>query len=241
MNTPKTLGQRLKYARNSFGTQESLSEATGISQNTISNYENDKRQPKAGVAQKLCDALGISTRWLLSGTGEMRPTESIKQTNESSTLFPQEPDIFPVVYEAQKGEGLINIPIVTAKLSAGVGSLQVESDVESYFAFSSAFLHRKGNPQSMVVMRVEGDSMSPEIRDEDMVLIDQSKREIRLGRIFAVGFEDAIYLKRIDKEPGKLLLKSVNPAYPPIEIKLGDQEADSFRVIGQVLWVGREY
>lgn len=242
LNTPKTLGERLKYARKPLGTQGALSEATGISQNAISNYENNKRQPKVGVAQILCDALGISPRWLLTGEGEMRSSELIPKPeaivkHEQSGVS----QVFPVVYESQDGEDLINVPLVAARLSAGVGSLQVDGDVESYVGFSSAFLHRKGNPKRMVVMRVEGDSMSPEIRDGDMVLLDQSKTGVRLGRIFAVGFGEAIYLKRIDMEPGKLLLKSVNPAYSPVEIFLGSQEAESFRVIGEVLWVGREY
>lgn len=93
----------------------------------------------------------------------------------------------------------------------------------------------------MVLMRVEGDSMQPEIMDGDAVLLDQSKTDIRIGKIFAVGFEDAIYLKRIDKVPGKVILKSTNPAYPPLEIDVQGQEEDLFRVIGQVLWIGREY
>lgn len=236
MNTPSTLGERLKFAREPAWTQKALSDATGISQNALSNYENNKRMPKVEFVPKLCAALGVSSEWLLNGKGEMRPDSGTKHPDSAPATA-----IFPVVYEAQDGEDLLNVPLVAARLSAGTGSLQVDSDVETYFAFSSAFLHRKGNPQRMVVMRVEGDSMSPEIRDGDMVLIDQSKTEIRLGRIFAVGFEDSIYLKRIDKEPGKLLLKSVNPAYKPIEIRLVGQEADSFRVIGQVLWVGREY
>lgn len=164
---------------------------------------------------------------------------------EPECVPPQRDDTRPtscqVVYAAQDSEDLINVPLVAARLSAGTGSNQVNSDVESYFAFSSAFLHRKGNPQRMVVMRVEGDSMSPEIRDEDLVLIDQSQTDIRLGKIFAVGFEDAIYLKRIDKVPGKVILKSTNTAYPPLEIDVQGQEQDLFRVIGQVLWIGREY
>lgn len=61
------------------------------------------------------------------------------------------------------------------------------------------------------------------------------------GRIFAVGFEDAIYLKRIDLLPGQAILKSVNPDYPPVTLDLRGQNGDQLRLIGQVLWVGREY
>ena len=136
---------------------------------------------------------------------------------------------------------LILIPMVEARLSAGQGSLLTGSNCERTYAFRSDFLYRKGNPDNMVLMRVSGDSMQPDILNNDVVLIDQSKRDILPGRIYAVGFEEAIYLKRIDMLPGKVILKSANPAYPPVELDIRDQQGDSFRVIGQVLWSGREY
>lgn len=133
------------------------------------------------------------------------------------------------------------IPMVEARLSAGQGSLQVNGDIERSYAFRADFLHRKGDPKNMVMMRVEGDSMQPEIMDNDVVLLDQSKTEIKAGRIFAVGFDEAIYCKRIDRLPGKIILKSVNPSYAPVELDVRDQQEDAFRVIGQVIWCGREY
>ena len=93
----------------------------------------------------------------------------------------------------------------------------------------------------MVLMRVSGDSMVPEIFDNDLVLLDRGQTEISPGRLYAVGFEDAIYIKRIDKLPGKIILHSVNPAYPPVSLDLRGDCADQFRVIGRVLWSGREY
>lgn len=133
------------------------------------------------------------------------------------------------------------IPMVEARLSAGQGSLQTDGNSERSYAFRSDFLHRKGNPDNMVLMRVSGDSMQPEILNNDVVLLDQSKTAILPGRIYAVGFEEAIYLKRVDMLPGKVILKSANPAYPPVELDIRDQQRDAFRVIGQVLWSGREY
>ena len=41
--------------------------------------------------------------------------------------------------------------------------------------------------------------------------------------------------------PGKAILKSANPAYPPMELDIRGQLSDQFRVIGRVLWSGREY
>ena len=90
-------------------------------------------------------------------------------------------------------------------------------------------------------MRVSGDSMEPDVLNGDVVLIDQGKTRIVPGQMFAVGFEEAIYLKRIDIAPGKAILKSANPAYPPMELDIRGQMSDLFRVIGRVLWCGREY
>ena len=109
---------------------------------------------------------------------------------------------------------LIMIPMVEARLSAGHGSLEVGGDSERSYAFRSDFLHRKGNPREMVLMRVSGDSMEPEIMDNDIVLIDQGKRDVTPGRLYAIGFDEAIYLKRIDILPGKVRLPARRTRHP---------------------------
>ena len=119
--------------------------------------------------------------------------------------------------------------------------MEVSAHQEGSYAFRSDFLRRKGNPRRMVLMRVSGDSMVPEIFDNDLVLLDRGQTDITPGRLYAVGFEDAIYIKRIDKLPGKVILHSVNPAYPPLTLDLRGDNAEQFRVIGRVLWSGREY
>ena len=58
-----------------------------------------------------------------------------------------------------------------------------------------------------VYKRQSGDSMEPAIMDNDIVLIDQGKRDVTPGRLYAIGFDEAIYLKRIDILPGKVILK----------------------------------
>ena len=133
------------------------------------------------------------------------------------------------------------IPMVEARISAGQGSFETSGKSERSYAFRMDFLLRKGDPDQMIMMRVAGDSMEPEIHDGDVVLLDQSQRDVLPGRIYAVGFEDAIYLKRIDKEPGKVILKSMNPNYRPVMLDVREDCAEQFRVIGKVLWSGREY
>lgn len=204
-----------------------LAKILGISTSAVSKQRRQNKIPFTWLA-KIPKNFNISLDALYA-----HDSIKLKSAIENPSL--------PIGFSLSRKDELIEIPLIEAKLSAGHGSFQVEDKIKRYFAFSSSFLHRKGNPSRMVMMQIDGDSMEPEIRDGDIVLIDQSQTDIRLGRIFAVGFEDAIYLKRIDKLPGKVLLKSVNPNYPPVEIILQDQTVEQFRVIGQVLWVGREY
>lgn len=225
------IGNRITQIRGK-ASRRSFAQQIGIAENTLRNYEEGLSLPNSDTIAQICQSLAINAEWLILGTGPMRPGDTSPEAEKRPVDMSQSGGV---------DTELVMIPMVEARLSAGCGSLQVDSNIERSYAFRSDFLHRKGNPKNMVMMRVEGDSMQPEIINNDVVLLDQSKKDIRLGRIYAVGFEDAIYLKRIDKLPGKIVLKSVNPEYPPVELDIRGQNEDSFRVIGQVIWCGREY
>ncbi|MBS6831204.1 MAG: helix-turn-helix transcriptional regulator [Desulfovibrio sp.] len=216
----ESLGQRIKLVRGKI-SQDVFAVTIGVSRGSLSAYERDESQPAAEVLKEICTKYKVSADWLLFGEGGL----------ESTPL------------EAPIGDvDLKLIPLVEARISAGQGSLEVNGTSERSYAFRMDFLLRKGNPDAMVLMRVAGDSMQPEIMDNDIVLIDQSKKDIIPGKIFAVGFEEAIYLKRIDMIPGKVILKSVNEeCYPPISLDIQGDIAEQFRVIGKVIWSGREY
>lgn len=226
MKSTKSFDARLNRLMRAANIEKEaeLARLLGINQSSIAAARKRQQVPP-GWIESIAEQFNVNANWLFFGTGEM---------NLGSMQM-------PFIEGKQCDVDLIMVPMVEARLSAGLGSLQVSGDSERSYAFRADFLHRKGNPKDMVLMRVEGDSMQPEIMDGDVVLLDQSKREIRIGRIFAVGFEEAIYLKRIDMLPGKVILKSVNPEYPPVELDIRGQAEDLLRVIGQVLWVGREY
>ncbi|MDY5430140.1 MAG: S24 family peptidase [Desulfovibrio sp.] len=224
-NTFDAVMGRLLTASNSRNDSE-LARALGITPQSVSGARKRGEVPPAWI-QSYAEKTGVCSDWLFFGRGPMRLDETPPAPQPEASA-PCDVD-------------LILIPMVEARLSAGQGSLQTDGNSERSYAFRSDFLHRKGNPDNMVLMRVSGDSMQPEILNNDVVLLDQSKTDILPGRIYAVGFEEAIYLKRVDMLPGKVILKSANPAYPPVELDIRDQQRDAFRVIGQVLWSGREY
>ncbi|WP_428566548.1 MAG: LexA family transcriptional regulator [Solidesulfovibrio sp. DCME] len=132
----------------------------------------------------------------------------------------------------------LTVPKVRARLSAGGGSFETAGAVEAVYPFRRDWLRRKGSPAAMVLMDVVGNSMEPEIRHGDLVLVDQAQVAIVAHAVYAVGVEDTVLVKRVEKRPGALVLLSDNRDYAPIVLR-GD-ELDALRVIGRVLWVGRE-
>ncbi len=134
--------------------------------------------------------------------------------------------------------GFFPVPKVKARLCAGSGSFEVGQQVEGHYSFQTAWLEKQGVKERMVLMEVFGNSMSPEIKDGDTVLIDQSQTDIFAGRVYAVGVEDTIMVKRIERHPRKLVLLSDNREYAPIF--LAADEMDRVRIIGKVMWICRE-
>lgn len=194
-----------------INTQSALATALGVNRSAITQAKNRDAVPQKwllGISRRF----GISPDWLEFGTGSPR----LPQYEENDMFF---------------------VPRVHAVLSAGGGSLEVESATIETLPFRQEWLLRKGNPDRMVLMNVAGDSMEPSIMSGDTVLVDQSHNEARLGELYAFGYEDAILVKRLVKENGDLQLQSDNPAYAPIIIR-GD-ESGMLRVIGKVVWMCR--
>jgi len=131
------------------------------------------------------------------------------------------------------------VPKVNARLCAGAGSFEVGAEIEGLYSFQKEWLRRRGNPEQMVLMDIFGNSMEPELKDGDTVLVDQSQKGILAGAIYAVGIEDTVMVKRVEKHPNKLVLLSNNEAYSPIFLQ--GHETDTVRIIGKVIWSCREF
>lgn len=233
MNTVTTskIYERIKLATNTRNAS-SLAAKLGISNQAVSNQLKKDIIPNSWIIT-LSLKYGISSDWLLYGVGDMQLNNTNK---ENSLCFNSSDKIISTL-----NDDYVIIPLVEARLSAGGGSFLTSSEVEQDFYFAKFFIDRMGNSENMVAMRVSGDSMEPEVYDNDIVLIDQSKKEIYPSKIYAVAFDDCIYLKRIDKLPNQIILKSSNPNYAPIVIDINDQTEDQFKIIGQALWHGHKF
>lgn len=196
-----------------INSQTKLASTLGVNRSAVTQAKRNDSIPDKWILQ-LSRAFGLNPDWIEKGVGE----KFIKNIYE--TTFKK-------------------IPKVQARLSAGGGSFEVGGEIEGFYSFQKDWLRKKGNPGEMVLMDIFGNSMEPQLKDGDTVLVDQSQKAILAGAVYAVGIDDTIMVKRLEKHPNKLVLLSDNEFYSPIYLQ-GD-EIDTVRIIGKVIWIGREF
>lgn len=243
ITTPDMILNRLRDGMEARSDSE-LARKLGISQQSISSARTKDRVPDSWI-RAAAERFRLSADWLLFGVGgKYLPGEEAQEPPSTYRIGPwPEESVIPPQQErllAADGE-IVMVPMVEARLSAGGGSFETSGGVERHYAFRMDFLRRKGQPADMVLMRVDGDSMAPEIQNGDAVLIDRSQTAPRPGGTYAVSVEDLIYLKVVNAEPGRLILTSHNAAYSPIIVDTRGQLENTVQIIGRVVWLGREF
>lgn len=131
------------------------------------------------------------------------------------------------------------VPKTTGRVSAGGGLDFSFSEIpKTKLAFRRRWLEKvASDPERVLIMTVEGDSMEPVLFDGDLVMIDLGRRRLKTGTVFAISMGGAMVLKFVDLLPSRgMRLISKNPSYPPLEVKI-----DDVRVLGQVIWSARTW
>ncbi len=195
-------------------SQRELALLLEVKSSAISQAKRRKVIPRAWIT-KISEKMSLTPEWIKTGNGE-KYFDDFSNKNNSFEVIPK----------------------VMAHLSAGDGSFDVDQNISEYYSFQKAWLRSKGNPHNMVLVDISGNSMEPELKDGDTVLVDRSKNEILAGAIYAIGVEDTVLIKRIEKLPDKLVLISDNAKYSPTFIT-GD-DINRVRILGKVIWVCRE-
>ena len=142
---------------------------------------------------------------------------------------------------AKRSGGLIEIPLLDVRASAGHGAMTEVETRHARFGFDEKWLKQltASRPASLSVIRVEGDSMEPTLSDGDEVMVDLSDTGQRLrDGIYVIRSDDALVVKRVALGPQgrQISIVSDNQAYPSWH----DVERRSIHIVGRVLWFGRK-
>ena len=121
----------------------------------------------------------------------------------------------------------VAIPYFTdIKASAGNGYINSEDKTSDFIVLPKSMISGK----KLNAIKVYGDSMSPNIKPDSIILIDLDKKELKNNTVFALRYEDEVYVKRIEDHGDTILLKSDNIQYSTIVTK-----RNKIFIIGQVV------
>ena len=191
-------------------TQSELAKIAGVSDKSVSAWENGLRDPKIKPMQKICDRFGINVNAFIDESNDIyKPFEPSNALPFNETQF---------------------APIVGA-IPAGYPALALE-DIEGYASIPYP------DAENYFFLRVCGDSMiNAGISNGDLVLIrKQSSAED--GQIVAARVNgDEATLKRFKRQGEMVLLLPENTAYDPRIVPMKDFELGDASIIGVAIEV----
>lgn len=201
----ETFGERLRKVRGEK-SQQFVATAAGVTRETISQWERGDTNPEnIGNAklQKAVTALGTTMDYLKLGRG---PAKVVTLNVDSVQGMDDEDDFDP-----RYG---VMLPVYDMDISAGTGRAVPEFiDTRKRLHFARSWMRTIGSKETdLKIIKVNGDSMQPLLWDRDDVAIDISKKRIRDGKVFAMGYAGEARVKRLyQMAAGRLRISSDNP------------------------------
>ena len=206
-------------------TDMDLAKILGTNHNTLASYRQEKGLLKGEVIDNLVGRYNFNPMWLFKGEGEPFPGARAKYPEVCGPERPAFPEEFAL------------IPQMAGAISAG-GGLIPDNSADLQCAFRRDWIKKRGgNPNTMSLIKVSGDSMESTLFSGDLVLVDHSRNSVASqGGIYAIAIDGEIMIKRVQPVfPDKLLVISDNKQYPPFEIS-----TEIVRVNGKVVWYARD-
>lgn len=220
-----TFSNRLNLAMTIRNIKASLlSEQTGISKSSLSEYMNGKYEAKQNGIFLLAKALNVSEAWLMGCDVPMERDSDIDLLKKIGAIpISSNPDI-------------TNIPVI-GTVKAGYDYLAQENIVGTVPVETSLV----GDGTDFFALEVKGDSMSPVFIEKDIVIIkkqnDCENNEIAI--VIVNGDEGTI--KKVRKTEQGIILQPLNPAYAPLIFTNKEIKDMPVTIVGIVKQLKREF
>ncbi|WP_047236928.1 XRE family transcriptional regulator [Chromobacterium subtsugae] len=183
---------RLREARNL--TQQNIADIAGVSYQAVQGWENGASMPRGEKRQKrVADALGVTPGELLYGTRPESPTRSAMDAM-----------LQPVArWEDEERDCLFLPQLMVDVAESGRAEWRVDASAGTH-PFARGWAARYGIDASRcAVFPAPDSSMEPRLLPGDCVVIDYTRGDrITDGKIYAIGLNGEVFIKRLFKEIG---------------------------------------
>ena len=162
---------------------------------------------------------------------QTRLIEHLKNINATSSK------LYQMLYVETRKEcnesGNSNIPVrAEVSASCGTGRDVYDEDITYKLSLPNKLLDFfKANKHMTEIIYAKGDSMLPEINDNDMLLVDKSQTNIRNGYIYAFNYNGEMMCKQLNTSNDNIIAVSKNQNFTPFII----DKSLHFKIIGRVV------
>lgn len=246
-----------KLCKTNNTTPTALITSMGMGSSNVTRWKKGT-MPNSEIVLKLSDYFNVTTDYLL--TGKEAGTKAVPSyLNEDQVLQSyrlldrQGKDVVSAVLSTYLSQNeKEEISVINSNLPDNVSCVEFGEDLPKdsrgiavFFQPSAAgtgtFLDSDDydevdvpltsiNAHASFGVRVSGDSMEPEFENKDIVYVRQ-QRDLENGEIGIFILNGDAYIKKLSNNGKSISLLSLNPTYPPIEVK----ETDEIRVVGKVI------
>ena len=225
----RSVGKRIRTLRGD-DTLSGFGKRVGVSHTTIKRYEEGLMLPSADLLMRISNLFGKSVSWLMTGKEEI--TSSVGEKDES-LIRPEVPTSLPE-------DEYFSVPLVRGEIAAGEPIITSEDIIEWVVVHVRPIKRAVSTVRDLVACRVRGESMTPYLASDDIVVIDRGadKEQIVKGRIYAVWDEGGITAKLLQKEGEKLFLLPLNNEE---RIRTIDLRLNPIPVVGLVIGGWRNF
>ena len=147
----------------------------------------------------------------------------------------------------EESEDITTIPFFDIESAAGHASIidDFAETNEEGWQFTPAIMDRLTHSgiAHLRLIKVRGDSMSPQLQDGDVIMIDLADQSAETAGTFVLDDGQGLVVKHLElikrqsaSEPQKIRICSMNSAYSPYR-----RAFDDIRIIGRVIWMARAF
>ena len=210
-----TIAERLREAMKIRELRQAdVVERSGVNKGALSSYISGRYQPKQDNIYRLAKALNVNEAWLMGADVPM----------DIVALSPPRPS---------RGKG-VRIPVL-GRVAAGIPIEAIEEildweEIPEEVARTGEFFG----------LRVKGDSMTPDIKNADTLII-RKQEDAESGEIViaTVNGSDAV-CKKLYKSNTGITLYSLNAAYEPMQFSALEIRETPVSIIGKVEEIRRK-
>jgi len=205
-----------------------------MSASGFSRVWKDGAIPTADYLIKIQEVTGCDLNWLLTGKGApyIGKEQAAERTHTGGTAT-------DTLGNPVNLDEFVFIPRYDVYAAAGHGYPAEDDKPLFCMAFRRYWIENYVTRQldKLSVIAVKGDSMEGVLNHGDNILINHAETEPRDG-LYVLRIGNDLFVKRVQRMPGKLLVTSANPHYAPFEIDLSHTD-DDIAIVGRVEWFGR--